>query len=498
MKKPASGLLTKDDLFLFVDFYELTSGKCNLDFGMNQEITENYFFREIPGHLGSYVIMAGLEQFASYIDILNRGLRQEHCSWLRQNSGEDFMDDVFLDYLHNFKFRGDVYAVPEGTPVFPHEPLINVTGPSIDVQIFETCLLNIVNFESLVATKAARLVHAAKGNGVVFAPEDEKRTVIDFGTRRAHGRDAAVLGARAAYIGGVAGTSLVVAGLKWGIPYIGTMPHKFIQERYRGKGTFKDAELLAFRQYAQSFPHNTITLVDTYESMEGVRNSVIVGEELKQQGYELKGLRLDSGNTLELSKKAKKMLDAGLKEARIFVSDNLDEYVIQDMLSKGAQVSGFGVGTSLMTGANYNAISGEGGVSAMGGVYKFCENTDVRGKPIPSMKFTSNEQKATLPGRKQVWRRFNKGRYLEDIITLWDEHMDDAQPLMVPIIQKGEFVYDFPKTELIRKYCTEQLHALPQEYKQLAHSKVYPVRISPALSRLKDELFAQYRAEYSG
>ncbi len=299
----ASGLLTEADLFLFLDYYELTSGKCNLDFDMNQEITENYFFREIPRHLGSYVIAAGLEQFASYIDIMNRGLSKEHRQWLRQTSGKDFEDEALLDYLQDFEFKGDVYAVPEGTPVFPNEPIINVTGPSIDVQLFATCLLNTVNFESLIATKTSRIVHAAKGRQVVFSPEELGRSVIDFGARRAHGRDAAILGARAAYIGGAVGTSLVIAGMKWGMPYIGTMPHKFISERYRGKGSIKASELLAFRQYAQSFPYNTVTLVDTYETIEGVRNSIILGQELKQQGYELRGIRLDSGDPVELSKK---------------------------------------------------------------------------------------------------------------------------------------------------------------------------------------------------
>ena len=446
MRKPESGLLTEGDLFLFLDYYELTSGKCNFDFGMNQEITENYFFREIPKHLGSYIVVAGLEQFANYIAVLNRGLDREHCQWLRQTSGSDFEDDAFLDYLQNFRFKGDVYAVPEGTPVFPHEPIINVTGPSIDVQIFETYLLNIVNFESLVATKTARIVQAAKGRRVVFSPEELGRSIVDFGARRAQSRDAAVLGARAAHIGGATGTSLVIAGLKWGMPYVGTMPHKFIQERYRGQGTFKESELLAFRQYAQSFPHNTVTLVDTYETIAGVRNSVILAYEMKQQGYELKGVRLDSGDPVELSQKARRILEAQSISASIFVSDNLDEYAIEDMLARGAPASGFGVGTRLITGANYNSLTKEGGVSALNGIYKFAENTDETGKAIPSMKFTSSRDKATLPGRKQTWRRSSAGKYLEDVITLWDERLDDAQPLMVPIIVKGEFVYDFPET----------------------------------------------------
>ncbi len=496
MRKPESGLLKEEELFLFLDYYELTSGKCNFDFNMNQIITENFFFREIPAHLGSYVLVAGLEQFVSYVEILNRGLNKEYRGWLRQTSGDDFEDEAFLDYLENFRFRGDVYAVPEGTPVFPNEPIINVTGPSIDVQLFETYLLNVVNFQSLVATKTSRIARAAKGREVVFSPEYLDRSVIDFGARRAQGRDAAVLGARAACIGGASGTSLVVAGMKWGMPYVGTMPHKFVQERYRGQGTFRESELLAFRQYAQSFPHNIVALADTYETIEGAKNSIRVGRELKEQGYELRGVRLDSGNPVELSKKAKKILGAEFDSAGIFVSDNLDEYQIDTMLSQGAQVAGFGVGTRLITGANYNSLTREGGVSVLNGIYKFAENTDEAGKAIPSMKFTSSREKTTLPGRKQTWRRFKEGKYLEDIITLWDERMDDAQPLMVPVILRGEFVYDFPETVLIRKHATEQLAKLPEEYKQLTGSPVYPVKISQALAELRDELFEQYRAEY--
>ena len=494
--QPKSGLLTEEDAFLFLDYYELTSGKSNLDFGMNQRITENYFFREIPRHLGSYVITAGLEQFVSYIDILNRGLSKEHRYWLRNTSGRDFENESFLDYLENFKFSGDIYAIPEGTPVFPNEPIINVSGPSIDVQLFETYLLNVMNFESLIATKTSRIARAAEGRQVVFSSEDSGRIVIDFGARRAHGRDAAVIGARAAYIGGAIGTSLVIAGMKWGIPYIGTMPHKFVQERHRGKGTFKQSEEMAFRQYAHSFPHNTVTLVDTYESIAGVRNSIIVGQALKEQGYELRGIRLDSGDPVGLSMESRGLLDSELDHVRIYVSDNLDEHTISDMLAKGAFVSGLGVGTRLITGANYNSITKQGGVSALNGIYKFAENTDENGTAIPSMKFTSAKEKATLPGRKQCWRRLKDGQFFEDVISLWDEKMDRAQPLLVPIMIDGEIVYDFPEIHHIRKHCMEQLAILPDAYKRLIDSEVYPVHISERLTKLSEELFEQYRREY--
>jgi nicotinate phosphoribosyltransferase len=406
LRRLESGLLTEEDLFLFVDYYELTSGKCNLDHGINNTITETYFFRDIPKHLGSYIIAAGLEQFISYIEILNRGLGRKHREWLEKAAGKDLSKE-FLDYLENFRFKGDIYAIPEGTPVFPNEPVINVTGPSIDVQLFETYLLNIMNFESLIATKVSRIVYAAKGKSVIYSP----RTVVDFGARRAHGRDAAVLGARAAYIGGADGTSLVVAAMKWNVPFVGTIPHKFIEERYKGKGSFKEVELSAFREYAESFPHNTILLVDTYETVEGVKNAIKVGLEMKEKGLKLAGIRLDSGDPVELSKIARKMLDdAGLKDVKIFASDRLDEFVIEDALLKGAPIDGFGVGTKLITGANYNSITKEGGVSALDGIFKLAETSDEAGRMIPSTKFTSSMGKATLPGKKQVWRRIENGQ----------------------------------------------------------------------------------------
>lgn len=492
MRRLESGLLAEEDLFLFVDYYELTSGKCNFDHGVNNNITETYFFREIPKHLGSYIVAAGLEQFISYIEILNHGLSRKHREWLEKAAGKDLSED-FLDYLENFQFRGDIYAVPEGTPVFPNEPVINITGPSIDVQLFETYLLNIMNFESLIATKVSRIVYAAKGKSVIYSP----RTVVDFGARRAHGRDAAVLGARAAYIGGADGTSLVIAAMKWNMPFVGTIPHKFIEERYREKGSFKEIELSAFREYAESFPHNTILLVDTYETIKGVENAIKVGLEMKEKGYKLAGIRLDSGDPVELSKIARKMLDdAGLKNVKIFASDRLDEFIIEEALSNGAPIDGFGVGTKLITGANYNSITKEGGVSALDGIFKLAETSDENGRMIPSTKFTSSMGKATLPGKKQVWRRIENGKFLEDIITLWDEEVEDAKPLLVPIMIKGEIIYDFPDIKGIRKYCMEQLSALPEKYRMLRGSEPYPIKISEKLRKLRDELFEKYYAEY--
>ncbi|MBS7605207.1 MAG: nicotinate phosphoribosyltransferase [Candidatus Bathyarchaeia archaeon] len=488
-----TGLLSEEDLFLFTDYYELTSGKCNFDHSVNNIITETYFFREIPKHLGSYIIAAGLEQFIAYIQVLNRGLSKKHREWLEKAAGRDLSKE-FLDYLENFRFRGDIYAVPEGTPVFPNEPVINITGPSIDVQLLETYLLNVINFESLVATKASRIVYAAKGRNVFYSP----KTVVDFGARRAHGRDAAVLAARAAYIGGFDGTSLVIAAMKWGIPFVGTIPHKFIEERYRENKSFRETELQAFMEYAESFPHNTVLLVDTYDTVEGIKNAIKVGLELKKRGYKLAGIRLDSGDPVELSKIARKMFDeAGLTDTKIFASDRLDEFIIEHALSQGAPINGFGVGTKLVTGANYNSLTKEGGVSALDGIFKLAETSDENGRMIPTTKFTSSLGKATLPGRKQVWRRIENGQFVEDIITLWDEEVEGAKPLLVPIIIKGEIVYDFPSLEEIRRYCAEQLAALPEKYRRIRNSEIYPVRISEKLRRLMDEMFERFRREYS-
>ena len=492
MKQLETGLLTEEDLFLFIDYYELTSGKCNFDHGVNNIITETYFFREIPKHLGSYIIAAGLEQFISYIEILNRGLSKKHREWLERVAGKDLSKE-FLDYLEEFQFKGDIYAVPEGTLVFPNEPIINITGPSIDVQLFETYLLNVMNFESLIATKTSRIVYAAKGKNIIYSP----KTVVDFGARRAHGRDAAVLGARAAYIGGADGTSLVIAAMKWDIPFVGTIPHKFIEERYRSEKSFKETELKAFREYAESFPHKTVLLVDTYETIEGIKNAIKVGLEMKKRGYKLAGIRLDSGDPVELSKIARKMLDeAGLTDVKIIASDKLDEFVIEDMLSKGAPVDGFGVGTKLITGANYDSLTKEGGVSALDGIFKLAETSDENGKMIPATKFTSSIGKATLPGKKQVWRRIEDNMFVEDIITLWDEKIEGAKPLLIPIMIKGEIVYDFPNLKEIRKYCMEQLSALPKKYKRIRGSEAYPVKISEKLKNLREELFEKYYKEY--
>ncbi len=359
---------------------------------------------------------------------------------------------------------------------FPNEPIINVTGPSPDVQLFETYVLNIMNFQTLIATKTSRIVKAARG-----------RDVVDFGARRAHGRDAAIMGARAAFIGGATGTSLVMAGKMWDIPYIGTMAHKFIQDR--------ENELDAFRDYAESFPHNSILLIDTYDTLAGARNACIVGKELRKKGCELRGVRLDSGDTLELSKKVRAILDEeGLRETKIFASSDLDEFVIDRLLRAGAPIGGFGVGTRLITGANYNPLTDRGEVSALNGIYKISERIE-DGKVIPKMKITDDMSKATLPGRKQVYRRTSSDKFAEDVVTLWDEKPepeDGWRPLLIPIMVKGKVVYNFPHVKDVREYANEQLGMLPDVIRSIDATEQYPVGISPGIKKLRDRLWLEY------
>ena len=319
------------------------------------------------------------------------------------------MSDEFLDYLRHFNFDGDVYAVREGTPVFANQPLINITGRSVDVQIFETYLLNVMNFQTLITTKTARIVHAARD-----------RICFDFGARRAHGRDAGILAARASFIGGASGTSLVVAGQKYNIPFVGTMAHKFIQDF--------PSELEAFRAFAQSFPCNTTLLIDTYDTIQGARHACIVGAEMRAKGQKLMAVRLDSGDLLKLSKSVRKIFDeAGLKDVRIFASNDLDEFQIDNLVRDDAPIDGFGVGTRLATGANFNPLTNEGGPSALPGVYKQVERM-VDNKVIPTMKFGDDSSKSTLPGRKQIHRIYDShGNYVKDVISLWDENIQEGR-----------------------------------------------------------------------
>ena len=466
VKAPQSSLLTESNMALFADYYELTMGKADFDSGNSAICTENYFVRSIPQ--GEYLIVAGLEQVIHYI--LNLRFTNADLKWLKESKATPDMSDDFLDYLRHFKFDGDVYAVPEGTPVFANEPLINVTGRSIDIQIFETYLLNVMNFQTLIATKTARIVHAARG-----------RACFDFGARRAHGRDAGILAARASFIGGAAGTSLVIAGQYFNIPYVGTIAHKFIMDR--------PSELAAFRDYAKSFPHNTLLLIDTYDTIQGAKNACIVAKEMQASGAQLRGVRLDSGDLLALSKAVREIFDeAGLTEAQIFASNDLDEFQIDRLLTAGAPIDGFGVGTRLATGANFNPLTGEGGPSALPGVYKHVERIEGE-KVTVTMKLSEDTGKSTLPGRKQLHRSYDAdGNYVKDVISRWDEDLQDGEPLLVPVILKGELVYSFPDSAEMQAKAKTELTRLSEPYKRLTEAEKYPVVLSPGLEDLLEQL----------
>ncbi|MCX6707970.1 MAG: nicotinate phosphoribosyltransferase [Candidatus Woesearchaeota archaeon] len=477
LRKPGSGLLKEGMFALFADYYELTMAMADFANGNNNRITENYFFRKIPQ--GSYAITAGLEQVVDFV--LNARFTEEDIEWLMQAKPNADFDENFADYLRNFRFHLDIDAITEGTPVFPGEPIMNITGPSIEVQLLETYLLNIMNFQTLVATKSARVVEAAEG-----------KTVLDFGSRRAHGRDAAMLGARAATIGGVKGTSLVAAGREFDIPYVGTMAHKFVMDR--------PDELTAFNDYCRIFPHNAILLIDTYDTLQGARNAVTAGKELeerfREQGYKLTGVRLDSGNLEELSKGVRKILDdAGMQYAKIFASNDLDEFEIDRLLKAGAPI---------VTGANYNPLTGEGGVSAFGGVYKIVEREETGGW-IPKIKFSSETAKMTQPGRKQTWRVYGddpaKGDYERDVIALAGEEAParNARPLMVLITKATENgteqAYDFPSVKEIAAYSMAERQRLPKQYRLIEGSARYSVEISKCLENMIDMLKEKYQKQ---
>ncbi len=453
MNAPKDALLTVDEMALFVDYYQLTMGQADFDAQNNAVITANYYVRKIPQ--GQYLIAAGLEQVVHYI--LNLRFTDATLDWLAERGD---LRAEYLDSLRDFHFNGSVFAVPEGTPVFPNEPIINVTGRSRDVQLFETYLLCVMNFQTLIATKASRIVQAARG-----------RPVFDFGARRAHGRDAGILAARAAFIGGARGTSLVLAGRYFDIPYVGTMAHKFVSER--------PTELDAFRDYAAAFPNNTTLLIDTYDTLQGARNACIIAKEMAARGARLRAVRLDSGDLLILSQQVRRLLDAeGLDYVQIIASHDLDEYQIDTLLENGASLDSFGVGTRLATGANFNPRTGEGAPSALGGVYKLVESD---GRPVGKQSL-DEPSKATIPGKKQVYRLTDAdGNYVNDQVTLWDEEVSEGQPLLVPIIQNGELAYNFPTLQDIQAHTTAELKKTPDPHKRLTDAMPYVVELHPSL-----------------
>ena len=450
---PKSALLIEDNMSLFVDYYQLTMGQADFEAQNDAVITASYYVREVPQ--GQYLIAAGLEQVIHYV--LNLCFTDAILDWLAERG--DLSAD-YLDSLRDFHFNGSIFAVPEGTPVFPNEPIINVTGRSREVQLFETYLLCVMNFQTLIATKASRIVAASRG-----------RPVFDFGARRAHGRDAGILAARASYIGGASGTSLVLAGHYFDIPYVGTMAHKFISER--------PTELEAFRDYATAFPNGTTLLIDTYDTLQGARNACIVAKEMEARRAKLRAVRLDSGDILSLSKGVRRILDAeGLGYVQIIASHELDEFQIDTLLNNGAPIDSFGVGTRLATGANFNSLTGKGSTSALGGVYKLVESD---GRPV-GKRSLDEPSKATIPGKKQIYRVTDAdGDYIKDYVAPWDQTISDGHPLLIPIVQDGELVYDFPDLHDIQALTISELEKLSGSHKRLTDGKPYPVEFHPAL-----------------
>ncbi|MEG0292106.1 MAG: nicotinate phosphoribosyltransferase [Anaerovoracaceae bacterium] len=471
----------KLNVTMLTDFYEITMANGYFKAGMSDDIAYfDMFFRNIPDG-GGFVIMAGLEQMIEYLQSLK--FEDEDIEYLRSKNS---FDEKFLDYLKDFKFSCDVWAIPEGTPVFPGEPLVTVRGPVMQAQFVETMILLLINHQSLIATKANRIVRAAKG-----------RPVMEFGTRRAQGTAAAVLGARAAYIGGCAGTACAIADRDFGIPALGTMAHSWVQ--------MYDDEYIAFKKYAEIYPDNCVLLVDTYNVLKsGVPAAIKVFKEMKPAKM---GIRIDSGDVTYLTKQARKMLDdAGLHECTIVVSNSLDENIIQDILLEGACVDSFGVGERLITAKSEPVF---------GGVYKLSA-LEKDGKMIPKMKVSENVEKITNPGFKTLYRLFDKdtNKAIADVITLDDEEAPQGEDyeifdpqvvwkrkklsnfysknLRVQIFNKGELVYDRPSIDEIKSYCANQVEAIWDEMKRFENPQTYYVDLSHKLWSLKQDLINEY------
>ncbi len=446
--KPFLGALKEENMSLFTDFYELTMCASYFDNNNFEPATFDLFIRRLPENR-SYFMFAGLEQALLYLQ--NIKFTEQHLNYLKKQG----FNQEFLDYLKDFKFTGEVWAVPEGTITFPNEPLIRVTASIIEAQIIETFLLNTVNLQTMIASKASRVVHAAKG-----------KSVIEFGLRREQGIDAGMKVARSSYIAGCQGTSNVLAGMTYNIPVFGTMAHSFIMSYPK--------EIDAFRAFAKTFPNKSTLLIDTYDDLAGAEKAVIVAKELETKGFKLGGVRLDSGDLVESSKKIRKILDdENLSYVRIFASGDLDEFRIADLQSKGAKIDSFGVGTKMGTSADRPYIDG---------IYKLCETMTVPNVFSPIMKLSKD--KITLPGRKQVYRfKDGEGSYLKDVIALADEKMD-GEPLLVKVVDKGKLVYKLPTLDEIKTYAAKNLSKLPERYKELINAKEYPVELSINLQNL--------------
>lgn len=474
------------NLTMLIDFYELTMANSYFIQGKNELASFDLFFRKIPDS-GGYAVMAGLEQVIQYIHELE--FSDEDIDFLR---GKKIFAEDFLKYLKNFRFSGSLYAVKEGTPIFPNEPVLTVVAPIIECQIMETMLLLTINHQSLIATKTARIVYAAKG-----------RDVIEFGSRRAQGYDAANYGARAAYIAGVVGSANTFTEKRFNIPALGTMAHSYVQSF--------SSEYEAFLAYSKTYPNQALLLLDTYSTLKsGVPNAIKVAKEyLEPNGYRLKGVRIDSGDLAYLSKEIRKKFDeAGLNDAKITASNALDEYLIQELIRQDAKIDSFGVGERLITSKSD---------SVFGGVYKLSalKNNSVW---EPKMKLSDNVSKTTLPGIKGLYRFYDKNhKAIADVITLHDEKIDDSKPyhlfdpiypwknkiitnfkvvsLLTPIFEKGELVYNKPTLEEIRTYHKKQMETLWDEVKRFEFAHKYYVDLSKPLWDLREELLKKYATD---
>ena len=474
--------MTEQNYTLLCDFYELTMGGGYFKNGFADRITYfDVFFRNVPDN-GGFAICAGLEQIIKYINNLH--FTKEDIDFLRSKG---IFDEDFLTYLADLRFTGDIYAVPEGTPIFPGEPILTVRAPAVQAQLIETYVLLELNHQSLIATKANRIVRAAKG-----------RPVLEFGSRRAHGASAAIVGARAAYIGGCAGTACTVTEQEFGVPAGGTMAHSWIQ--------MFDTEYEAFCAYCKMYPHGAVLLVDTYNTLEsGVPNAIRAFKEiLVPQGISDFGIRLDSGDIAYLTKKARKMLDdAGLTTAKIVVSNALDEYLINDLLLQGACINTFGVGERLITAKSYPVF---------GAVYKLAALENPDGSIVPKIKLSENTSKITTPHFKKVYRYYDRatGKALADEMCLHDETVDtaaphtifdpaetwktktlenfDARELLVPIFKDGKQVYTSPSAKEIRAYCFAQIDTLWDEVTRFENPHTYYVDLSQKLWDIKMNL----------
>ena len=470
----------KLNLTMLCDFYELTMGNGYFQCGYRDRVTYfDVFFRRVPDG-GGFAIAAGLDQVVDYI--LDLHYDEADIAYLRSRN---LFSEDFLDYLKNFRFTGDIWAVPEGTPVFPNEPRMTVRAPAIEAQMIETYILLELNHQSLIATKASRICRAAQG-----------RTVLEFGSRRAQGIDAAVTGARAAYIGGCAGTACTVSDQLYGVKAGGTMAHSWVQ--------MFDSEYEAFKTYCEVYPTNATLLVDTYDSLRsGVPNAIrVFNEVLRPKGITKCGVRFDSGDMAYLTKQARKMLDeAGWTECAITCSNSLDEHLIGELISQGAKIDVFGVGERLITARSE---------SVFGGVYKLVAVETPEGEIVPKIKISENVAKITNPGFKRVFRIYDReGKCFADYICLAGEGVPDgplelfdpdatwkrrtvteyvAEELLRPVFRKGELVYERPSLEDIRERAKAGLDTLWDEVKRFDNPHNYYVDLSPKLWDLKQEL----------